>query len=153
MPYIPWQRIGSGGPYPYGLQRTVRPDHVYRWTVHLAFAVLLHQSSRTKWQSTSISFMRPRKTGSEERYLAPYPCYHTIDKQFLDLRCVCYSLIKCRSHINSTVAFVIALYSASVLDRHTIDCFLAHPRDEIGAKQNCKPRVDYTRSSPHWRKR
>ena len=42
----------------------------------------------------------------------------------------------------STVALASALYSASVLDRDTVACFLAHQEIRLGPKKIAKPSVD-----------
>jgi hypothetical protein len=48
----------------------------------------------------------------------------------------------------SAVAFTIDLYSASVLDRETVGCFLEHQEIKLEPKNVAKPPVDL-RSSEH----
>jgi hypothetical protein len=58
------------------------------------------------------------------------------------------SVSKVCIHIISTVAFVIALYSASVLDLETVDCFLALHKIRFDPRKIAKPPI-YLLSSRH----
>jgi hypothetical protein len=49
-------------------------------------------------------------------------------------------------HITSAVTSVIALYSASVLDRDIVFCFFAHQDIKFGPKKTAKPPVDFLSS-------
>ena len=46
------------------------------------------------------------------------------------------------THMISVIAFANALYSASVLDRETVACFLAHHEIKLGPKKTAKPPVE-----------
>jgi hypothetical protein len=49
--------------------------------------------------------------------------------------------------MTSAVALAMALYSASVLERDTIFCFLANQEIRLGPKNTAKPHVDFLSSA------
>jgi hypothetical protein len=51
-----------------------------------------------------------------------------------------------QTHISSAVVLATALYSASVLDRDTVACFLALQEIRFGPKNTAKPPVDFLSS-------
>jgi hypothetical protein len=79
------------------------------------------------------------KNGLEGRYLAPKLSHqrrplggHEI---FSSLRSEC-------THISSTIAFAIDLYSSSVLNHETVSCFLALQDMRLESKNTVNPPVD-----------
>jgi hypothetical protein len=82
--------------------------------------------------------------GLDAKYFALILSHHSLALHGHGM-CSSYS-IDC-IHINSTVASVIALYSASVLEHDVVFCFLAYHDIKLGPKKIAKPLVNFLSST------